>query len=225
MTVTAARTATISAGGTPTAMTGEACSSSESVGAKIHWQITEPTKRAIDPGTAITVYVDATPTGAENFTVDYVNGIIDFGSPIGDDAVVTIDGKYIPLLSVSEASAMTVQRPQAVFADVTRLGDAAARLYEVAKKCEVQLDHMHAPSDELDTGISLESLMTAGEPIFLAVDLGSETLRGWFMVTDEGRQHGADEDVQRASITFKGVVRDCVGRTTEQALFSITSDS
>lgn len=221
MTVQASRNVTLKVGGTPTTMTGEATTE---VGAVC--TITAAAKRAIDPDSAVTVY-DGVSDESATATIDFVNGVITLAeAPAG---AVTITGKYIPLLTVAEAKALKVVRPQAVFADVTRLGDTAGRQCEVFKKCELTLTHMHAVNDDLDGGAgttSLESLMAAGTPLFVEAALGGETLRGWFSVVDEDRTHGVEADVQNATITLRGVVRDCVGRpTTEQALFSITTDA
>ena len=223
MTVQAARSVTLSVGGTPTTMTGEICTSSSAT----EYYVDETAKQAIDPATAVTVYDGVTPLAADAYVLDYTNGLLTLDvEPSGE---VTITAKYIPLLTVAEAKALDVVRPQAVFADVTRLGDTAPRVSEIFKKCELTLTHMHAVSEDLDTGggtTSWESLLAAGEPFFINADLGGETLRGWFVADEESRSHGVEADVQNATIRMKGVVRDCTGRpATEQALFSITTNA
>ena len=87
-------------GGAPVLTTAEGCTQLSTY----VWQISSAAKRAIDPATAVHVYVDAgevaQKTGAvANWTLDYANGKITFTA---DETghTVTITCKYVPLLQI-----------------------------------------------------------------------------------------------------------------------------
>jgi hypothetical protein len=108
MAVTAAKARVIKQGGTSTAFTNEACTK---VTANTVYQITDTTKRVLDPTVALTVQVDpdgggASPyatVGATTYTVDYLFGTITFASDQGASATVRVSaGNYIPTVTVAK---------------------------------------------------------------------------------------------------------------------------
>ena len=88
--------------GTAVAMTGEATTD---LGGDVY-QITDTTKRIIDPDTAITVYDGATPIADGSVTVDYLFGKFTLAStPAG---AVTVDASYLPSYALAEVRSFEI---------------------------------------------------------------------------------------------------------------------
>lgn len=199
-------------------MTGEACAGSGTA-----YQITDTTKRVVDPGVAVTVKVNNVALNAADFTLDYTTGAITLASSTTQS--VTITGAYIPMLAIAEARSASIMLPVATWADVTRMGDAAGRKLAVDKKCEISLEHFVPPSEELVHGppvLTFASFLSAGVVFIEAAISTHVTLCGWFAIKSESYSHKIDEALT-GSVSFTGVVRTCSGRTTEQALFTVTT--
>jgi predicted secreted protein len=97
--------ATLKKTGTPTTMTAEATTF---VSGKTY-QITDTTKRAIDPDTAVSVYGNAILIAASNIeSIDYLWGKVTFKSAYTPTTPITITGKYLPLSAVARATGFTL---------------------------------------------------------------------------------------------------------------------
>ncbi len=217
----AGRLVTIKVGGTPTTMTGEAC---EQVSGVIY-RVASSSKRILDPSTAITVYDDGEAKSESTIFLDYSAGLITLDGP--PSGPVTVDAKYIPLVSVAYAKSLDVQLPTKVWADVTCLGDAAARKAAVADVCTMSLGHFYLAEDDVDAtgGTLLLSTLLAQDAIFCEVAIStSQTLYGWFAPVDAKWRHSLT-DALEGTLELEGIVRTCVGRpVTEQALFSLVTN-
>lgn len=214
----AGRLVTLKVGGTPTAMTGEACS--QVTGAV--YQVTSAAKRILDPATAITVY-DGAADESSTAVIDYATGLITLAeAPAGS---VTVTAKYIPLISVAYAKSLDIGLPTKVWADVTCLGDSAGRKKAVADKCTLSLGHFYKAADDVDAsgGTLLLSTLLAQSSIYCEVAISTvQTLRGWFNPTSADWKHSLDAALE-GTLQLEGVIQTCVGRT-EQALFSLTTN-
>lgn len=229
MSTSAARSGSLSVGGIPTA-TGVLTLTD--LGAHTVFQIAtgDSTKRRLDPATAITVLVNSNAPD-QAYAVDYCNGIVTFvAPPSGYASGVTIEGKYLPILEVAEVRAISDLKPPApVFADVTRIGDTAGRLFEIAKKCSLSVEILSTPATDLDPGggsFTVADLFAQG-PCFLAVTVPGGVLRGWFAKSGPEEQLHALGDVLVSKISLEGVVRTCsrsdTGISTDQSLFVFTT--
>lgn len=190
--------------------------------------MTAAAKRAIDPETAFQVFVGATEIDVALYSVDYANGIVTSldGEYFGESAAaVTFTGKYLPLFTIGEAKTADVVLPQPQMADGTRLGDAAKRQIEIAKRASVTLTHFSPLTEDIDTtGASFTMEMVQnGDRVFLEVALSTvQTMRGWFAPMPASVKHGVDA-LMETTVEFRGVVQTCVGRpVTDQALFQLT---
>lgn len=219
MSVIASRDAAIYVGGEPVGMTTEACTD---LGAHTEYQITAETKRAIDPASDVTVYVDGAEATSTTYAVDYAHGVITFASAQNPAHAVTVTGKYVPLLQVAETRSARVVRPHPVMADSTRLGDTATRQTEIARKCSITLEHLTTGATDLGDTTTLDALIAAG-PLFVSATLGTGDglLRGWFVAMNASPSHSLN-DLLTHSLELEGAVQTCVGRpATDQAVFSI----
>lgn len=204
--------ASVHVAGDAVALTGEPLS----LVAGAEYQITNAAKRALDPATAIKVFDGAAEVGAATYAVDYAHGVVTLGSvPSG---AVTLDGAYLPLLSVAEARAVDVDSSYET-ADVSRFGDTADRLLPTRSKCGLTLEHLHAATEDLDGGSGTKTFRgMLGTTVFIEVDEGSEKLRGWFLLKSNKTSIKLTDAIGK-TVEAQGVVQTCAGRS-EQALFS-----
>src|SRR5688500_17472698 len=112
MTVAAYPT-TIKAGGAAVAFTEEATTE---VTANTVFQITDTSKRIIDPATTLLVEYDEDGGGAgayeeashDEYSVDYLFGTVTFHSALGASATVRVTGAYIPTTAIAQAKEFTL---------------------------------------------------------------------------------------------------------------------
>jgi len=209
--------ASLKVGGTSTGAILEPMSDS---GDGMTWQITNAAKRAIDPdGALFEVRVNSSLAAASSYTVDCAHGRITFGESKAGSTVV-ISCYYLPLLTVAEANAADVDIGYSTV-DASRFGDATDRLLPNRAYCNVTLEHLHADSTDIDSGAATQTWRSMrGNIVFLEVreEENGEALRGWFLLESNKKSISISEAIGN-SVTARGVVRDCKGRT-EQALFS-----
>ena len=204
--------ASIKVAGTAVAITGEALGQV----AGTEYQVTNTAKRALDPATAIKVYDGGVEILATSYVVDYAHGVVTLGT--APSGAVTMDGAYLPLLSVAEARAADVDLGCET-ADVSRFGDAADRLFPTRAKCSLSLEHLHGTAEDLDSGAGEWTFRgKLGQAVFVEVNEGSEKLRGWFLLTSQKASIKLADAIGK-SVSATGVVQTCAGRS-EQALFS-----
>jgi hypothetical protein len=104
-------TATVSIGGTSTAFTAEAMTLFSGSGDTAVWQITSATKQLWNPEIAVVVNDDGNPlTEGTDFEVEsYLYGRIRLLGYTLIDPSPTVDGEYLPLLTVDRASQYTLE--------------------------------------------------------------------------------------------------------------------
>lgn len=88
--------ATVKVTGTSTAFTGEAMAL---VSGKIY-QTTDTTKRIWDPAVTPTIYDNAVPVAAADFTLEYLTGTVTFDPSYSPTTPITADGSYLPTHAV-----------------------------------------------------------------------------------------------------------------------------
>jgi hypothetical protein len=94
--------------GTSTAFSGsEPCTTTGSNPTKLS-QVTDSTKRVLDPSVAIVVQDNGVTVSASNYTVDYLFGKIQFSTAV-TGPVTILSGNYLPLLTVAQARSTSLQ--------------------------------------------------------------------------------------------------------------------
>lgn len=214
MTTSLQKNTTVSIGGSPTEMTDEPCTK---VTANTVYQVTDSTKRVLDPATAVVVETDAAgpfvAATSTDYTIDYTTGTVTFLVGLGAAVLVQITGRFIPTAAVVECRALEMKGPGWTAADVRRFGDGGPRSIKDSASWEGSLEVI---SDELDT------LLSTGEIVFLEVRPGGVGLyaRGWAVLSPPDVGSSPDGGALAVKVPFKGSVRTCEGRpTTDQALF------
>lgn len=202
--------AAIWVGGTATAMTSEA--TTDVGGLHTTWQITDATKRAIDPMTAVVVTSSIGGILSSTlYSVDYINGIITY-TAVEPLEVITVGGKYIPLLQVAKGRSLSLDADHEV-ADVAVFGDTSPRTLATRCSMKISLDSIESPGTDLDTGggtrILAADLLT-GVPIFIeAAPSTTLAIRGWF-VPESGTIKATLADVVSTELKLKSVFRNGV---------------
>ena len=110
---------TVKKQGSPTTMTGEACSL---VSGKTY-QITAAAKRLISRADTLTVYDNAVNHNADVLNIDYLTGKITFAPTYTVTGPVTITGKYMPLANVGKFTSYTLTQSATAIKD-TNIPDA-----------------------------------------------------------------------------------------------------
>ncbi len=106
MAATPGYSAVVKASGTSTVITTEA--TTDLAGAHTAFQITDATKRVLNPAVVVVVKKDTVIQSAALYTVNYLFGTITFLSTIGAGHTVTIDGAYLPMYAVATAKEFTL---------------------------------------------------------------------------------------------------------------------
>jgi hypothetical protein len=219
--------ASLKLGGTPVDMTNEEVTSIGGEGEYVY-RITDATKRVLDPATAVVVYHGATPyNSADILSIDYVLGVVTVDPNAYTEGTHTVSAKYVPLFAVAQGTAVEVVPPQRVMAESTIFGDAARRAQAVSWRCSISLSHLDAWSDQYDTdyAVTFWDAISAGEPVFCELKIGTtagQYVRGWFTLDASARADSGPSLVGN-KLNLDGVIRACVGRTTDQALFSVAT--
>lgn len=199
------------------------------------YQITDATKRILDPAVALTVEVDADGGGggsyataaASTYTVDYLFGKITFTSDQGVDALVRVSGKYLPTVSVAEVRGYDINMTRLLH-DSTAMGqgDADRRFKAGLKEATGSVETFDIDETDLDeagNGAIIEELADAGTPKLLEINPGGSGVyfRAWVLF--EGIEANATpEELQGKRINWKSA--QIVGNgQTESAYFGIGS--
>ena len=96
--------AAVKVGGTPTAAVGAATTE---IGTSNTFQIDNTARRLISLVNAVTVYDNAVDHTADVESIDYLNGIIDFGAYVATGPV-TIDYYYVPSAAIGKARSFSL---------------------------------------------------------------------------------------------------------------------
>ncbi len=185
-------------GGTSTAVTGEAASGS---GAG-PWQITDATRRALDPAVVPVWYDNGVAISSGDIaSVDYLFGKVTFtGSKTGP---ITADLSYIPLLTVARGKGFEINFETDML-DTTCFEDGADRTFTPGlKQLSVSIDTFDPLNTDMDPGgdtTSWASLFSGQTRCFLEVNPGAATqkLRAWGYVQSLGTSGEVDGLIEGA---------------------------
>jgi hypothetical protein len=207
MAVTSGRT--IKAGGTSTAFANEATTK---VTANTVYQITDATKRVLDPAVAVTVEVDADGAGgggyavaaASGYTFDYLYGKVTFTADQGSAALVRVSGSYLPTVAVAKVTESNVSVSRDA-PDATTMDSGVYREKQVALvDLTGSITSLELAQYDHDPGagtIKFISLIQSGAPWLYEELSGSVYFRAW-VVTTGVENKGAVGDVNSMVVNF-----------------------
>lgn len=191
--------------GTPTTMTAEAMTL---VSGKTY-QITAPTKRIIDPLTAVSVFGNAVAiTNDKIESIDYLTGKVTFISSYTPTTPITLTGKYLPTSVVGGAKTFSLSMT-AETKDETTIPEAQAnsgcRIFAPGlKKASLELTGVYAISN------GFLAALQARAPLVVEInpDGSQQTVaRGFFMHTKQA-QSGDNGSLEEEQIAFSLHVPD-----------------
>lgn len=205
--------------GTAVAFTNEATTL---LTANTVYQITDTTKRILDPSAAITVEVDADGAGAgayvvaaaDTYTVDYLFGKITFAADQGASALVRVSGSYLPVHSVAESRSVSINSSRTEL-EKTVLGDTDKSFLLGLKSAEGELEGLFIGTDDLDSGagsLVLQTLHDDGTPKLLEVAMGSVYWRGWVLLKGINRSTPLD-DLVSTTVGWRTAAQKGLNRT------------
>lgn len=215
---------TVKISGTPTAFTGEACSV---VSAGSVYQITDTTKRIVDPATAVVVKDNGVTKAASLYVFDYLFGKVTF---VGYTASgpVTVDGAFIPVLSVVDARSYSINRSRALLDstsfDFAAANQAARRYTAGLLGADGEIEVLDITDPDLDPGagsVLLDVLADAGTPKLIEMNLGGTGyyFRAWVLLEGINREAPADA-LMKKTVKWRSAAIVGSGQT-ETASFGI----
>lgn len=207
------RKALVKVSGAGVAFTDEATTK---VTANTVYQITNAAKRVWDRVAAIVVEVDADGAGgggyavaaASTYTVNRLTGTITFNSDQGVDAIVRVDGTYLPLSTAAEGRSYAYEL-SASYPPRPKFGDSA-----VVRPDRGLLDITGSIGRWYSTDDYFTDALTAGVPVvleFYSDSTGAFDCRAWAILEKDGIQSVVDGLVEE-DVEFVGAA-DADGRS------------
>lgn len=180
----AAFTCVLRLSGTSTSMTTEATT----LVSGTTYQVTDSTKRALDPATAVTVYDNGTPVAAGSVTVDFLFGKVTLTAP--PSGAVTVSGNYLPLWAFAEVRAFELNMTGAML-DTTVMDSTTTVRTRVLGLADASgtisgLDTLQTDIDTGGTTLKPDTVFTGGTPILLEIDFpAGNSFRSWVLFDSE----------------------------------------
>lgn len=204
MATTAGKSAVVYMTGTSTAMTGEAMGL---VSGKIY-QITNTAKRCVNPLVAITVKDDGDTVPADDYTINFLYGIVTFGAGYTPTTPITIDGEYLPMIEIATANQWSLSY-NADIVDVTPFSTSASNHEKVMTIAECSgsigtLDFSETDHDSGAGNVIIWSILTGNTAKILQLTMGgsSTSWRGCVLLESDEISTGA-ADVVKSTLSFK----------------------
>jgi hypothetical protein len=203
---------TIKVGGTSTAFSAEPTTK---VTANTVYQITDATKRVLDPSIAVLVEVDADGAGAggyatasaSSYTIDYLFGTITFLADQGASALVRVSGNYLPMVALAKVtdSKVSVARdaPDATTMDSGSYRNKAPTLIDVQGSI-TSLELANYDHDPGAGSIKLRDLLVNGTPFIYEESGGGQYFRAWVCATSVEHGNTAVGELTNTTINFYG---------------------
>ena len=174
---TAAWVTTVGITGTSTTFTTEACS-----GATTAWQITNTAKRVFDPAQALSWYDNAVLiSGSDIVSVNWLTGQVVFTA--GKTGPITVSGKYLPILTYTEARSAEVSIDAAAL-DASVFGSQYHTYIQGLIDVSGSFENLALPGYDMDPGAgtrSLSAIAAAGTQVVLQIspDGGTSFYKFW----------------------------------------------
>ncbi len=186
---TAGFNTTLKVGGTSTAFTGEATTNTTGN----IYQITNTAKRVLDPTVAIVVYDGVTPVVPT--AIDYLFGKVTLPAPPA--GLVTIDGSYIPLLSVVQGKMASVDTTIDAL-DASVFGSRDRVFVAGLRTATAEIETLDTLATDLDSGGGTWTWngKANGTAILVQVDwegTGANLTRFWSFLTATSVQSAVDQ--------------------------------
>ena len=194
-------------GGTATSFSNEACTK---VTANTVYQITDATKRVLDPATAVVVEVDADGAGVggyvagTGYTIDYLTGTVTFAADQGASALVRVSGKYIPTLTIATANNFSLDHGREEL-DTSAYAQDAASAIQGRTEASGSFDVVEDLLTDHDAGagvVTLSGAIAAGLPVFVEAQIGGvgNKWRMWALL--KGKLSASASDAVKGSLSF-----------------------
>lgn len=209
-----AHNTTLKIGGTPTAFTNEPTTK---VTANTVYQITDTTKRIVDPAASVTVEVDADGAGGggyvtaapDTYDFDFVFGKVTFVADQGASALVRVSGNYIPTLTVAGARECTV-KDTSELADKTAFGDAGRRRMVTLQDFNGSIGGIEPLTTDHDPGAGTKKFRTlqrAGTPVLIEYRPGGSGnyFRGW-IILENGEEKAQVASLLETTLNFQALL-------------------
>lgn len=179
----AAFTCVLKINGASTAFSGEATTNTSGN----TYQITDSTKRVLDPAAAITVYDGGVPVAAADVTVDFLFGKVTLSAPPG--GAVTVDGSYLPLLSFAEVRGFEFAASGNMLDTTTMASTTSVYTRSLGlKDYSGSITSLDPLTTDIDAGggtVTPDGYFTAGTAHVLDVDFpAGDNLRAWILIQD-----------------------------------------
>ena len=195
--------AQIKLSGAAVAMTAEPCGL---VGGNV-FQITDASRRIVDPATAVVVKENGAPTTLAP-TIDYLFGVITF--PSAPTAPITIDGAFIPTYSVAECRGIAIG-VSADLGDVSVFETSAKKKLALLHDVSGSIDRLLLPLDDIDTVTggtqSLDAWMIAGEWRVLDVLFAAGVRLRAFVIFGSYDVNASVEGLVEVSVAYEGAAQ------------------
>jgi hypothetical protein len=197
-------------------MTGEACTTLTSTTA----QITNQSKRIIDPDTAISVIDNGSGLADTDVTIDYLRGIVTKTSGVWN-GVVTITASYLPLYTVALARAFEINMTSDLL-DVTDLADTSGCRVRTQGLADFsgtisQIDTLTTDLDSGGTTIVPFADMLAGTRRALYIYLSSGVDFRAFVKFSDMKDSGEVAGLLTSSVSWQAVSATGTDQTEGQA--------
>lgn len=199
---TASYLATVSVTGTSTGLTaapGEPMTDLGIGGARVTWQITDATKRIVDPANAIVIYDDnaGAPWGG-TYTIDYLNGTVTLS--VAAATTIKIQGNYLPARQIANAYEMSVSLTKTL-TDTSLLGTAhtqrTAALGDITGSFGCYAHGLTTYGGDVKLG----TLLIDGTTKIVEMDL-SQTILRFFAMFESIEASASVDGVQTMSASF-----------------------
>jgi hypothetical protein len=212
MAPTAGYNTTLYVGGTPTTMTNEP-TTEVSAGPPQVFRITDTTKRAIDPATAVVIRDQDTTDVTSDFTIDFNTGTVT--SATGGYDSVTVSGKFTPLLAVALGRSASAE-PMAAELDTSPFGQSHASSIQGKRSASGEIVVIAPLGEDLDTGGGTRSWQArfdnASQALIDVRMTSTSAIRAWAIIpslTSKTDQAGLVEgSIRWRSISIRSVTQN-----------------
>lgn|SRR5574343_6844 len=213
----AACTCVVEQTGTSTSMTSEATTLS---GGNTVAQITDASKRVLDPDTAITVTDNGSPVADDAYTVNYLFGKVTKGSG-SFTGPVTITANYLPRHSEAEVTGFEVnvsaELPESTTMSATTSAKSRTLALADAQGSIQGLDNLRTDLDAGGTTIVPFTDFTAGTRRVLSITFpGGEIFRAFVRFNEVGENMEVS-DLLRATLSWVATAATGTDQTEGQA--------
>jgi hypothetical protein len=183
------------------------------------YQITDATKRVLDPDTAVVVFDDGVEVDAADvLSIDFLFGRVELsGPPVG---AVTVSGAYLPMLQVAEGYEVSYSDSADVLDATVFVPGASA----APRRKMLGLDSLTGSIGvleplitDLDAGggtVTLKDLLRDGTDVLVEITVAAtEVLRGWCVLSNGSVDAAVDGRVE-AGVDFEGSVIETQNAST-----------